>query len=220
VDYAYRVSGETHQTRYDIRNAKRVPFLVRGHMDYRSFILCLTMILVSGCQYPFEFISAGEMRQEVLDDDPAFAEILQKKTGLDEEITSLNSGQALKAREIESELSTLKRELQLSGQHTARRIASLDSQLDADRSDIKQRIMEFSTEIRLKRSSLSAVHKMIADLDKLSKQQPAQEAVTEDSLRLRDKIDYQRHQADILKHDIEELGKKIRLLRFKLRLLR
>ena len=188
-------------------------------MAYKAFLSFLILISLTGCQYQFEFKSASEMRQEVLDNDPAFAEILQKKTELDEKIASLNSEQGLKAREIESRMLVLRRELQLSKEHTAERMASLNSQLDPYRFEIKQRIMEFSTELRLKQSSLSAVYKMIVDLNRLSKQSSAQEAGTEDVLRLRDKINYQQQQSDALKQDIADLREKIRLLRLKLKLL-
>lgn len=188
-------------------------------MAYKVFILFLIVISIAGCQYPFEFKTASEIRQEVLDNDPAFEEILRKKTELDEKIASLNSEQSLKAGEIESRMLALRKELQMSKENAAQRIALLNSQLDPYRSEIKQRIMEFSTELRLKQSSLSAVYKMISDLNKLSKQNPVQEAGTEDALRLRDKINYQQQQADTLKQDIAELRAKIRLLRFKLKLL-
>jgi len=188
-------------------------------MAYKIFIPLLIAILISGCQYPLEFKSASEIRQEVLDNDPAFGEILQKKTELDEKITSLNSEQSLNAREIESRMLALRKEMQAAKENVAQRTALLSSQLDPYRLEIKQRIMEFSTELRLKQSSLSAARKMIVDLNKLTKQIPVQATGTEDSLRLRDKIDTQHQQVDTLTQDITELRAKIRLLRFKLKLL-
>jgi hypothetical protein len=188
-------------------------------MAYKLLICFLLILLLSGCQYPFEFKSASEIRQEVLEHDPAFESVLRVKTELDEKIASLNVEQSLKAREIESRMLSLKRELQLSKENTAERIAILHSQLDPQRSEIKQRIMEFSTEFKLKQSSLSAVRKMIAELNRLIKQGPEHEQDSEDNLRLRDKIDAQQRQADILMQDIAGLRAEIRLLRFKLKLL-
>jgi|GEM_PF-946885 len=188
-------------------------------MAYKVFISFLIVISISGCQYPLEFKSASEIRQEVLDNDPLFAEILRKKTELDGKITSLNSEQSLKAGEIEARMLALRKELQAAKENAAQRTALLNSQLDPYRLEIKQRIMEFSTELRLKQSSLSAVRKMIVDLNKLTKQIPVQATDTEDSLRLRDKIDAQYQQIDTLTQDITELRAKIRLLRFKLKLL-
>jgi hypothetical protein len=188
-------------------------------MVFKFLASFFTIILLSGCQYPFEFKSASEIRQEVLDNDPAFEDVLHKKAELDEKIASLNAEQSLKAREIESRTLALRRELQLSKENLAERIALLNSQLDPQRSGIRQRIMEFSTELKLKKSSLSAVQKMIADLNRLSRQGPVHETETKDILRLQDKIDTQQMQADSLTQDIAGLRAKIRLLRLKLRLL-
>jgi uncharacterized protein YdcH (DUF465 family) len=188
-------------------------------MFFKFLPYFFVIILLSGCQYPFEFRSTSEIRQEVLDNDPAFESVLQKKAEIDEKIASLNAEQSLKAREIESRMLSLKRELQLSRQNAAERVASLESQLDPQRSEIKQRITEFSTELKLNQSSLSAVRKMIADLNRLKGQRPAQEQETEDSLRLREKIETQQRQAESLTQDIADLRAKIRLLRLKLKLL-
>jgi hypothetical protein len=188
-------------------------------MVFKFLAYFFVIILLSGCQYPFEFRSASEIRQEVLDSDPAFETVLQKKAELDEKIASLNAEQSLKAREIESRMLALKRELQLSKENAAKQISLLKSQLDPQRSEIRQRITEFSTEFKLNQSSLSAVRKMIADLDKLKGQRPAQDMETEDSLRLREKIETQERQAESLTQDIADLRAKIRLLRLKLKIL-
>jgi predicted nucleotidyltransferase len=193
--------------------------LINPKIILAPFLFFLIISLISGCQFPLEFKPESEIRQEVLDSDPAFEEILQEKSEVDENIASLNAEQRLKAHEVESKILALKREQQISKEEITKRIASVNSQLDPYRLEIRQRIMEFETELKLKQSSLSAVRKMIYDLNKLVSQGPEQDPDSEDSLRLRDKIDTQRRQADILAQDIADLRADIRILRLKLKLL-
>jgi hypothetical protein len=79
--------------------------------------------------------------------------------------------------------------------------------------------MELSTELRLKQSSFSAVRKMILDLNRLNGKDSVQDQPSGDSSRLREKISAHQEQADTLMRDISVLREKIRLLRFKLKLL-
>ncbi|MFA5068928.1 MAG: hypothetical protein WC487_02285 [Candidatus Omnitrophota bacterium] len=179
----------------------------------------IVLMTVSGCQYPFEFKSDAEIRQEVLDADPAFEEVLQRRAKLDEEIALLNSKQDMNADEIAAKILILKKELQSSKKAVSDHILSLNAQLDPQRSEIKHAVMELSTELRLKQSSLSAVRKMISDLNKLNNGNVIQDQSRDDASRLREKIDDQQRQADVLKGDISVLREKIRLLRLKLKLL-
>ncbi|MDD5504345.1 MAG: hypothetical protein PHV77_03400 [Candidatus Omnitrophica bacterium] len=188
-------------------------------MVYKVFIFFIVIMLVSGCQYPFELKPDSEIRQEVLEFDPDFEQALQKRAKLDEEIALLRSKQQLNASQIETKILSLKDELRSSKRDISSQILSLNAQLDPQRSEIKRSIMELSTELRLKQSSFSAVRKMILDLNRLNGKDSVQDQPSGDSSRLREKISAHQEQADTLMRDISVLREKIRLLRFKLKLL-
>lgn len=185
-----------------------------------AFCLCLMIIFMPGCQYAFEFRPDSEIRQEVIEQDPSFANVLKKKSELDEKINSLNSELSLKANEVKSKILALRRELSVFKEHTIKQIDFFNSQLDPDRSDIDQMLLELSAEYRLKQSSLAAINKMIDGLKKLSQQSQQAADSADDASKWQDKINYQAQQADILKQEIDILRNDIRLLRLKQRLLR
>ncbi len=49
-------------------------------MELKIFIPVLSLLLVAGCQYPLEFSTESEMRQEVLAQDASFGDTLKKKS--------------------------------------------------------------------------------------------------------------------------------------------
>jgi chromosome segregation ATPase len=184
------------------------------------FFLYSALILISGCRYPFDLRLESEMRQEVIESDPSFSAILDKKAELDEKITELRSGLSLSANEIKSKILALKRELSLLRQETTGRTEAISRELDPHRSEIRQNLMELSAEYKLRQSSLSAINRMIAGLKRLSKQSGQISDSGDDVSKWQEKIDYQSRQADILRQEISTLRQEIRILRFKQKLLR
>jgi chromosome segregation ATPase len=189
-------------------------------MFYRVCVPFVLMVLVSGCQFTYDFRPESEIRQEVLDSDPSFAAVIDIKKEIDNSIALINSETGLKSNDIESKILTLKRELRALREDSAKKIKSLNSRLDPYRAEISQCIAELSTELKLKQSSLSAVNNMIAELNRLSSRSDFQDASEAgDAVRLREKIAHQNQQADILNQDIAVLREKIRLLRLKKKLI-
>jgi chromosome segregation ATPase len=198
-------------------------FLLCNTFEKRAlslFFLYLGIVLISGCGYPFEFRPESEIRQEVIELDPSFSAVLDKKAELDGKIAELDSELSLNTNEIKSKIHALKRELSFLRQESAGRTEAISRELDPYRSEISQSLMELSAEYKLRRSSLSAINRMIAGLKKLSQQSGQTADSGDDISKWQEKIDYQTHQADILKQEIDALNQEIRTLRLKQRLLK
>ncbi len=189
-------------------------------MFYRLVILVTLLVFLSGCQYPFEFRSETEIREEVLEQDPSFGAILKHKAEMDEQIGELKSELNTKVNEIDSKVLTLKRELSSTRDQINTKIVELNQQLDPDRIELKQHLMELTSELKLRESSLSATNKMIARLNKLIKQSSLDENMADEVSKWQDKIGLLVQQARAFESDIISTREKIKLLRLKLKLIK
>ncbi len=188
-------------------------------MVFRILISALALLLVTGCQYPLEFSSASEIRQEVLAQDASFGDILKKKAELDEKIAGLKSDLSSKENEARSKVLTLKRGLNAEKKDILTKIKDLDRQFDPYRIELKQKIMEFSAELRLKEASLTATNRMISKLNKLVEQNSESSDMIEEVSKWQEKITHQSNIAESLTEEISYLSKEMRLVRLKLKLI-
>lgn len=195
-------------------------FFKEANMVLRIFISALSLLLVAGCQYPFEFGSENEIRQEVLAQDASFGDVLKKKAELDESIAGLKSDLSSKENETRSKILTLKRELDSEKEKILTKIKDLDRQFDPYRIEMKQKVMEFSAELKLREASLTATNRMISKLKKLVEQNSESKDMTEEVSKWQEKITRRSNTAESLKEEISYLRKKIRLVRLKLKLIR
>ena len=191
-----------------------------ANMVFKVLISALLTLLAAGCQYPFEFSSEGEARQEVLAQDASFGGILKKKAELDENIAGLKSDLSKKENQTRSKIMALKREHSLEKEKILTRVKELDRQFDPYRIEMKQKIMEFSAELKLREASLSATNRMISKLRKLVEQNSESEDMAKDISKWQEKITLQSNIAESLKEEISHLRKEIRLVRLKLKLIR
>jgi hypothetical protein len=189
-------------------------------MALRILISVLSLLLVAGCQYPLEFSSENEIRQEVLAQDSSFGNILKKKAELDENIAGLKSDLSGKENEARSKILILKRELSLEKEKTSTRIKELNKRFDPYRIEMKQKIMEFSAELKLREASFTATNRMISKLKKLVEQNSESKDMAEEVSKWQEKIARQSDIAESLKENVSHLRKKIRLVRLKLKLIR
>jgi len=189
-------------------------------MVLRIFISVLLLLLAAGCQYPLEFSSENEIRQEVLAQDPSFGNILKKKAELDENIAGLKSDLSSKENEARSKMLVLKNELSLEKERILAEIKEFDKRFDPYRIEMKQKIMEFSAELKLREASLTATNRMISKLKKLVEQNSESEDMAEEVSKWQEKITHQSDIAESLKENASHLRDKIRLVRLKLKLIR
>ncbi len=195
-------------------------FFKKAKMVLRIFISVLLLILAAGCQYPLEFSSENEIRQEVLAQDPSFGDTLKKKSELDESIASLKSDLSAKENEARSKILVLKNELSLQREKILTKIKELDKRFDPYRIEMKQKIMEFSAELKLREASLTATNRMISKLKKLVEQNSESEDMKEEIFKWQEKITRQSDISESLKENASHLRDKIRLVRLKLKLIR
>lgn len=188
-------------------------------MVYRIAVFIACLLALTGCQYPFEFGSESEIREEVLSKDPSFKSVLKQKAELDAKIAGLKSELANKENSIKSQILGLKRQLSAEKGKTSADIRELERQFEPYRLEMKQKIMELNAELKLRESSLSATNKMVSKLRKLIEQNSAAEGMKEEISEWQAKIDSQSLIAENLQNDIAGLRKKIRLTRLKLKLI-
>ena len=189
-------------------------------MELKIFIPVLSLLLVAGCQYPLEFSTESEMRQEVLAQDASFGDTLKKKAELDEGIASLKSDLSSKENDTRSKMLALKREFNSEKEKIVTKIKELDRRFDPYRVELRQKVMEFSAELKLRESSLSATNKMVLKLNKLVEQNSESKDMVEEVSKWQEKITRQSNTAESLREEITHLRKEIRLVRLKSKLIR
>jgi len=189
-------------------------------MRWALIIAIIVPLAATGCQYPFEFRTQEEIRDEVLDRDPLFASLLDKKSGIDEKIKGLREEISIKKGEINSKVLVLKQELNVFRQQTDSRIKELDAQLSPYREELKQKIQELVIELKLKESSASAANKMALKLEKIVEQGSTSESLAKEAPKWQNKITSLRSQIQELETELASIRQKINLIRLKLRLLK
>jgi hypothetical protein len=189
-------------------------------MRYLVVLPVCAILILSGCQGFYGPGDKEEMKREVLEKDPAFSEILSEKQEVDAQIAKLRAEFADKKREVSSKISGLKDELNFARKNSDIEIKNTDARLEPYRQDIKLRIKELLTELKLRKSSLATTRKMISKLGKLVEQKSVSEDLGKESAKWQDKITYMHNQAGDLEKEIAYIQDEIRLNRLKLKLLK
>jgi hypothetical protein len=187
---------------------------------FRLALFAVFLTVLTGCQYPFEFRSEEEIKEEVLCADPSFADILGEKVSVDTKTEGLRNEYDEKSQIITSKIVAFKKDLEYLRKSTSQKIQELNSQLDPYREELSHRISELVTELKLKESSLAATKKMITRLDKMVEESDTSENLSRESTKWQGKIESLKVQAQELTEAIASLRENIRLNRLKLRLLR
>jgi len=183
------------------------------------FLLLVVLLAVSGCRYPFEFKPKEEIKGEVLEKEPSFSSVLEKKAELDKQVKALRMELSNEKGRTNSKILTLKQELQATAARINSSIKKLDAQLDIHRIGLKSEIKELVVELKLKESSLGATNKNIAKLQNLIERGDESENLAEEAPKWQEKIPALRAQAQELETEVSSLRKKIHLNRLKLKLL-
>jgi len=196
-------------------------------MRYIIVLIIISGLIGVGFYYYSESASKyEEAKKEVLAIEPGFSDILEKRQVADEQIKIINLGFNEKNRELNAQISELKKELNFARKEKAKSIANIEVQFNPSRQDLKIKIRQLITELKLKESSLYATNKTIAKLTKLTKETtlPAgsssfnQQAA--EAQKWYEKTKSLKTQAQELAKDIGLLRDAIHLNRLKLKLLR
>lgn len=183
-------------------------------------VVMIAGLMFAGCQYPFEFRTQEEIKDEVLGKDSSFASLLDRKTKIDEKVKGLRQELIIKKSEINSKVLVLKQELDTFRQQIDSRIKELDAQLIPYREDLKQRINELVIELKLKESSVSAAKKTVLKFERIVEQGSSSEDLAKETPKWQDKIASLKSQIKELETEISSVREKINLNRLKLRLLK
>ncbi|MFH1867750.1 MAG: hypothetical protein ABH843_02150, partial [Candidatus Omnitrophota bacterium] len=132
------------------------------------FTAAVMLLMLTGCQRPFEFRTEEEITNEVLSKDPAFANILEQKSKVDEQINTLKADFGNRNRILSEQISSLKNKLKFAKEDMDENVRLINSKLDPCRDELTQRIKGLAAELKLKESSLSATNKTITSYSKLS----------------------------------------------------
>ena len=186
----------------------------------RLTVIILAVILLAGCQYPIDFRSEEEIKEDVLGQDPSFGTILGKKAVIDTKMAELRSQLNAKKAEIDSSILVLRREYTSVKENITTNIKELDSQIEPYRQELIERIRSLSAQLKLKESSLSATNKMINRLDKLVVEGKTSKELSKEAPRWKEKIVDLNKQAKELEEEISTDRTKLRLNRLKLRLIK
>ena len=189
-------------------------------MRYILILIIFFSLALTGCQYPFEFRTEKEIREEILGKDPSFAQVLDKKGKLDEEIRVILEDFNAKRIDLNSEILILKKELKIAKNESDTKIKEIDSQLLPFREELEQKVRELITELKLKESSLYATKKMIAKFNKLLEERSSSENLAKESSKWQDKIAALKIQAEELEEEVSSIRDKVHLNRLKLKLLK
>jgi len=183
------------------------------------FLLLITLLVASGCKYPFEFRPLEEIRGEVLEKDPSFADVLDQKQKHNEKIKALKTQLSSEKGRINSKIAALRQEFEATQAKINEEIRKIDAHLDVHRLNLKSQIEELVIELKLKESSLAATNKNIAKLQNLVESGEESENLAEEAPKWKEKIPALRTQAQELEGEVSSLRKQIRLNRLKLKLL-
>jgi chromosome segregation ATPase len=136
-------------------------------------VLIIFAILISGCTGKDRQIT----KEEILQFDPGFADVLAKKESLDTEIASLQRQFMQEKAVIDAKIDALQQELKVEKDKLNSDIQSVKAQLEPERSAIIAEIKEIKQSLKTKRDSLRQVRKMSTSAQALSQkgESPSQE---------------------------------------------
>ena len=164
--------------------------------------------------FVFVFITSGCMKseppktkEEILQFDPDFANVLAKKSQLDTEISTLHRQFNQDKAIIDTKITALQDELRALNQRLNSSIKDVRAQLDPERNAIITQINEVKETLRTKRDSLVEVEKMSSSAQELSKKG---ETPTQEDKEKWDKM------MPVLNEEIKRLRQEIYDLRIRL----
>lgn len=134
-------------------------------MKYLKFFPVLIIFMVTGCSP----IIDESTRNAIIEKDPHFKEVLDKKTVLDAQITDLKSKLREKTEEINTKVNALRDEMRFYQSETNKRIVELKSELNSEREAISGRISLIKGELDSKIKNLKTLKNTKRNIEKLIK---------------------------------------------------
>src|SRR3990167_908640 len=130
-----------------------------------SVLICLggmLMLALAGCGP-----NKQELAKQVLEKDPKFGQVLQKKSEVDTQILEIEEEFKGVRTRVEAEIARLNPELVAKRRESNQKIAELKKKLEPDKQKIKADIKSAQLQLHEKKKSLSQVKDRIQDRQRL-----------------------------------------------------
>jgi len=200
---------------------KKGPFLYNGKnmkaIAFFTIFIILCSFSLAGCT---EMSDKQERIDQVLAGDPSFTQILTKKKQTDAEIQRLRNQLRYERGVLESEVDELKEKYNSKRSSLNSEIARLKELLDPQRQQIDFQIDNLKTELKPKVKTHKSIKAMAKDAKKLLESKKALGLSEAERGKWRERLSNLSDQSRRLNLEILQLKEKIKVLRFKKRLLK
>ena len=177
----------------------------------RWVALAMMGVMLSGCGPP---ANPEALRQEVLKADPGFSEVLGKRDELANRIMLLERERDLKQRQVEEQITKLRKELQDVRTQVEQKIQKVKTLMKPDLDRVDLAISMANEERQAKRQQRESLSRSIGQLRKALKQGNAS-WTDKERVRMDRDLDDMTRETQRLDQEISALNKHLRLLKTK-----
>jgi len=178
-------------------------------------LLLLFICFASGCS-----VVSNEKKEEVLEQDPYFRQLLEGKQRTDAEIAALKKDLKEKKKGINSKIDILKKEFRKESEKVASDIKRLKSRFDSEKGIIAKEIELVEQGINSKQLAIKNADKTINELNSLITKEGRLDISQEEVTRWRQRIRSLEEEKKATRKELRKVEKELGLLQIKLRLLR
>lgn len=182
-------------------------------MTYPKYLLFLFLVIsIAGCSP----IITEETKKAIIERDPKFKEVLDRKTLLDTEISDHKAKLKEKTDEINAKINALGDELRFYQTEANKKIMALKSELNPERENIKSKIYLYKSELKAKAYNLKELKNSRKNLERLIKKNKDLEFSKDDVRKWESELGEFDNKIIPLEEDIKVLNDKIKFLKIKL----
>jgi len=205
-------------TETSLRDGRRPPKQSRDCFGASRFAMTVISIAalccLTGCTV------SSEKKEEVLDKDPSFKHILNKKNTTNSEIADLKMELKNKRNIANAKIGTLKKEFRKEKQKINSEIKRLKAQLNSERSLVKDEKKLLSRDINEKESKLTNTEKTITDLENLIAKEGTLDISQAEVTRWQQRIKVLEGEKKKIRNELKTLRSELGILDAKIKLLR
>lgn len=177
------------------------------------FVVC--GLFLTGCEQV-----DPETLNKIIQEDPSFKALMEKKDGLDEKIASLTTQLAEIKNETFAKIRMLEEDFEKEKSRINSKISALRSELEPERIRIRQEIEALRGALSNKKAILKNLENTRRNLSNLINQQKAVSVTAEDMAKWQERLLDLDSQIESLAGETRDLEEKLRILRLKLIALR
>ena len=163
---------------------------------------------------------SSEKKEEVLDKDPSFRRILDKKSRANSEIADLKMELKNKKNIANAKIDTLKKEFKKEKERIGSEIKGLESQINSERSLIEDEKKLLARDIQEKESKLANTEKTIKDLENLISKEGTLDISQAEVTRWQQRIKVLEEEKKEIRKVLKALRSELGILDAKIKLLR